>query len=229
MRDFIFLLFLGLYLPIAYAEFSWPTFHHAPGMEIDWTADRMIYNGMPMKVESFKCDCSAQDLLDYYRARWEKERKQVVENNLGTFRQIAYGDRKYFHAVMVKPDSRNPKQSSGRITISEIPSANQKSYMLGAGVPQTGDTRIINDVHDAMPGKRSRTVLMSNSRSVQQNYEFYSNYYQAKGWKSYLRPINPSIGAQAISYSKGNRDINIVIHTEGGESQILFNEVTEVR
>ena len=189
----------------------------------------MIYNGMPMKVESFKCDCSEKKLLDYYRKRWEKERKQIVENNLGTYRQIAFADRKYFHAVVVKSDTLNSNQSVGRITISEIPSGNQKHYVMGDGVPQTGDTQIINDVHDAMPGKRSRTVLMSNNKSVQGNYDYYTNYYRAKGWKSYLRPINHTIGAQAISYSQDNKDVNIVIYKEGGQSHILFNEVTEVR
>jgi hypothetical protein len=198
-------------------------------MEIEWTADRMMYNGMPMKVETFKCDCSDQHLIDYYRQRWEKEKKQVVENRLGTFRQIGYADRKLFHAVMVKPDSLDPNQSVGRITVSEIPGDDQKSYVLGEGVPQTGDTRVINDVYDSMPGKRSRTILMHNGKSVQENYDFYTNYYRAKGWKSYLRPISSSIGAQAISYSLKNKDVNIVIYQQGGRSQILFNEVTEVR
>ena len=225
----ILILLNAFFSPSLWADFSWPTFHHAPGMEIDWTADRMIYNGMPMKVENFKCECSSEELLEYYRKRWEKEKKKVVENTLGQFQQIAFADRKYFHAVMVKADSLNADHTVGRITISELPNIKQKHYVLGDGVPKAGDSRIVNDVQDAMPGKRSRTVLMSNNRTVQENTDYYRNYYRSKGWKSYLRPLNEKFGMQAISYSHENKDVNIVIHERNGESHILFNEVTEVR
>lgn len=211
------------------ADFSWPSFHHAPGMTIDWQADRMVYNGLPMKVETFKCECSEESLLEYYRTRWDRENKQIIENDLGAYKQIGFADRKYFYAVMVKPDSLDFEHSVGRITISEIPTAKHKAYVMGGGVPQVGETQIINDVHDAMPGRRSRTVLMNNSRSVSQNVEYYRKYYKKKGWKSYLRPINSEIGSQAISYSQDNKDVNIVIHSRDGKTQVLFNEVTEVR
>ena len=79
-----------------------------------------------------------------------------------------------------------------------------------------------------MPGKRSRTVLMINSLTFQDNVDLYRNYYESKGWKSFLRPVNPSLGIQAISYGDRNVDANVVIHEEGGNSHILFNEIEEV-
>lgn len=220
---------LFLFSELVWAEFQWPTFHYAPGMEIIWTADRMVYNGMPMKVENFKCECSVEEILAYYRGRWEKERKKVVENDLGVYLQIGFADRKFFYAIVVRPDSLDFEHAVGRITISEMPNARMKRYVMGNGVPKPADSHIINDVQDAMPGKRSRTILMSNDGTVQENADYYRNYYRSKGWKSYLRPINNEIGAQAISYSLENKDVNIVIHTRDGRSQILFNQVTELR
>ena len=229
MKKIIVLVLLVFFSHSAMAGFSWPTFHYAPDMEINWTADRMIYNGMPMKVENFKCECTVEDLLAYYQGRWEKEKKKVMQQNLGDFEQIGFADRKYFYAVVVKPDSLDVNYSVGRITISELPDNKQKRYVLGEGIPKYGDSQVVNDVHDAMPGKRSRTVLMTNYKSVEENATFYRNYYRNKGWKSYLRPINREIGAQALSYSFKNKDANIVIHRRNGQSSILFNEVTEVR
>ena len=223
---------IPLYLLLVVAPsgaWAWPTVHHAPGMDIEWVADRMVYNGVPMKVENFSCDCEAEEVLEYYRQRWDREHRETVENDLGEFSQIAYGDRRYFVAVMVRPDPRDWSSSVGRITVSEMPEEGRHDVVLGEGVPKAvPDTQVINDIHDAMPGKRSRTVLMINHLSVEDNTRFYHSYYSNMGWKSYLRTIDPELGVQAISYSHKNRDANVVIHEEGGNSHILFNEVEEV-
>ena len=88
---------------------------------------------------------------------------------------------------------------------------------------------MINDVYDVMPGKKARTVLFTNDKTIMQNYDYYAKYYQSKGWKAYLGQINSEIGSQALSYSQENKDVNIVIYEQDGQTVVLYNEVTEGR
>jgi len=220
-------LLLCLLLLASLPVFAWPTFKHAPGLEIEWATEKMIYNGLPMKVENFKCDCSMEDVLEYYRRYWGRKKQGYVENDLGDYQQLVRGEKKYLYTVMVKAAPDNFDHSVGRLVISPIPDEEQERYVMGEGVPAKGDPTVVSDVYDAVPGKRSRTVLMMSNLSVEENAKYYHNYYTTRGWKPYLRPMADDMGVQALSFSHKKKDTNIVITDVGFQTSVLYNEVTD--
>ena len=227
LRQSFFLLALlaGVVSPVSVLA-GWPKFHQAPGMEVNWGADKMVYNGIHLKIETFTCECSSESILDYYRMRWGRLDQGFVETESGPYRQIARSDGKYFFNVQVKDV---PDGSTGRLSISPIP---QEKYgevpVLGVGVPMLAGTQVINDISDSMPNKRSRTVMLINQSSMVENTKFYKRYYESRGWRPMMVTVDPKVGSQALSYQKKKQDANIVVLQQDGESHILFNEVKSV-
>jgi hypothetical protein len=207
---------------------AWPSFDRPDFVETDWTADDMVYNGVRMYIENIHCDCQYEKILNFYRKHWaegEIDEKGFVENDLGELKQISRGDENYFFSVQVKPDPKDAEKTVGRLVISELPGNRSTKVILGSGVPMMGDSEVVSDISDAMPGKRARTVLLLNEKSIVDNMDFYRMHYESAGWNSFLTPVDPSVGSQALSYRKDSVDVNIAIHEQEGVSVVLFNEV----
>jgi hypothetical protein len=207
---------------------AWPSFDRPDFVETDWTADDMVYNGIRMYIENIHCDCQYEKILAFYRKHWaegEIDEKGFVENDLGELKQISRGDEKYFFSVQVKPDPQDGEKSVGRLVISELPGNRSAKVELGSGVPMMGNSEVVSDVSDSMPGKRARTVVLLNEKSIVDNMSFYRTRYESAGWNSFLTPVDPSVGSQALSYRKDGVDVNIAIHDQAGVSVVLFNEV----
>ena len=207
---------------------AWPTFDRPDFVETDWTANDMVYNGVHMYIENIHCDCQYEKILNFYRKHWaegEIDEKGFVENDLGELKQISRGDEKYFFSVQVKSDPKDAEKSVGRLVITELPGNRSTTVALGSGVPMMGNSEVVSDISDAMPGKRARTVLLLNEKSIVDNMDFYRMHYENAGWNSFLTPVDPSVGSQALSYRKNGVDVNIAIHDQAGVSVVLFNEV----
>ncbi|MEZ5539498.1 MAG: hypothetical protein R3E63_06000 [Pseudomonadales bacterium] len=207
---------------------AWPSFDRPDFIETEWTADDMVYNGVRMYIENIHCDCQYEKILNYYRKHWaegEIDEKGFVENDLGELKQISRGDEKYFFSVQVKADPLDAEKSVGRLVITELPGNRATKVELGGGIPMVGNSEVVSDISDSMPGKRARTVVLLNEKSIVDNMDFYRMHYENAGWSSFLTPVNPSVGSQALSYRKDGVDINIAIHEQAGASVVLFNEV----
>lgn len=233
MKDKIFAFAFSVLLSLlasATAHASWPHFPHAPNMESEWIADQLVYNGVPMWVEQFHCICSTEKVLDYYRRRWGRLEYSYVENQVGEFKQISRGDEGFFYTVQVKEKPNSEGESHGRLSITAVPPHGSEPPELGAGVPQPGFSQILNDIHDAVPGKKIRTVALYNDLDMMSNTNYYRAYFSQKGWKSMLQTVAPEKGSQALSFTKEGRDVNIVIYPGlNGQSNILYNEVEVVQ
>ncbi len=212
------------------ANAGWPTFPHAPGMESKWIADQLVYNGVPMWVEEFSCICRPEKVLDYYRRRWGRLKHGFVESEFRGFQQINRGEEGFFFSVQIKEKNNGEGESEGRLSITVVPPKGSESPVLGSGIPQPDFTSVLNDVQDAVPGKRIRTLALYNDIDMMTNTNFYRTHFAERGWKSMLQTVSPKQGSQALSFTRKNKDVNIVIYTgQNGQSNILYNEVEIVR
>jgi hypothetical protein len=211
---------------LPWAVEAWPSFDRPDFIETDWVANDLVYNGNHMYIENFHCDCQYEKILDFYRKQWSNiDDKGYVENDLGELKQISRGNEEYFFSVQVKSDPENTEKSVGRLVIRELPGQRSTRIVLGSGVPMMGNSEVVSDISDAMPGKRARTVVLLNEKSIVDNMDFYRNHYESAGWNSFLTPVDPSVGSQALSYRKDGVDVNVAIHEQAGVSVVLFNEV----
>ncbi len=205
---------------------AWPKFDRPDFIKTDWVAGNIVRNGMPMHIENITCDCSYEKILDFYRTLWaDIDEKGFVETDLGDLQQISRGDEKYFYSVQIKADPGDAQRSVGRLVITEMPGPDGQKVVLGEGIPMLNDSTVMTDIVDTMPGKVSRTVLLVNSKGIVENMTFYRSHYQTLGWKSFLFPVNPNMGSQALSYQNGKDDVNITITDESGSSVVLVNHV----
>ena len=208
---------------------AWPEFERSVRMESTWSAENMVYNGMPMRIENFECQCQVEEVLDFYRERWARLKHGYVENDLGRFQQISRGTQRFFFSVQVREHDLDASASVGRLSTMKLPQRESDLPMLGVDVPRFDDSEVITDIHDAVPGKRIRTVTMANSRSLAENRNYYERRYsQAQGWKPMLVPISLDRGNQALSFQRESVEVNIVMYSSRMGTNILFNEVKSV-
>jgi hypothetical protein len=219
-------LLTAVLLVLPFVAQAWPRFDRPENVKVDWVANDVVRNGVPMYIENISCDCAHEKVLDFYRKLWaEIDEKGFVETDLGEYQQISRGDEDYFFSVQIKSDPYDSEKSLGRLVISEMPNKDNQNPVLGEGLPMPADSRVMTDIFDSMPGKKSRTVMLLNTKSIVENMRFYRSHYEALGWKSFLFPVNPDVGSQALSYQQGNMDVNITIHDDSGVSVVVVNEV----
>lgn len=217
---------VGLLCLQSYLVQAWPDFDKPDDVKVEWVANDIIRNGVPMYIENIRCDCEYERILAFYRKLWaDMDNKGYVETDLGSMKQISRGDDRYFYSVQVMNDPKDFKKSRGRLVISEMPNKDNQNVVLGEGIPMPGDSKVMTDIYDGMPGKKSRTVMLLNNKSIVENMQFYRSHYESRKWKSFLFPVNPDVGSQALSYQQGNTDVNITVHDEAGVSVVVFNEV----
>ena len=208
---------------------AWPEFEKSVRMEATWAAEHIVYNGMPMRIENFECQCQVDDVLDFYRARWSRLTHGYVENDLGLFQQISRGTQRFFFSVQVRAEDLDASASVGRLSIMKLPQRESDLLALGSDVPRFDGSEVITDIQDAVPGKRIRTVTLANSRSLVDNRNYYEKQYSPMlGWEPLLVPISPERGNQALSFQRRDVEINIVLYSSRLGTNVLFNEVKRV-
>lgn len=191
-------------------DVSWPELPAPPRSTVQWVAEHMQFNGMPMQIRTFRAQASAADVLSYYRARWWKgTRCDCVENGVGAYRQIARGEGRYFYSVQVK--ALDARTSEGYLAVS-VPAA--PAAKPGAGFPQPPATRVMNDIRADDGDTASRTLLMENRHAVAVNVAFYERELERLGW--HAAGQLPAAGpASALRFRRANGEITLVFKQSG--------------
>lgn len=191
-------------------DVSWPELPAPPRSTVQWVAEHMQFNGMPMQIRTFRSQSSAADVLAYYRARWWKgTRCDCVENRVGAYQQVARGEGRYFYSVQVK--ARDARTSEGYLAVS-VPAA--RAAKPGSGFPQPPATRVMNDIQSDDGDTASRTLLMENRHAVAANVAFYERELSRLGWHAAGRL--PAAGpASALRFRRANGEITLVFRPSG--------------
>jgi len=194
---------------------SWPELPAPPRTDVQWVAEDMEFNGMPMQIRTFRSQLSMDEVLAHYRARWSNgKRCECVENRVGPYRQIARGEGRYFYTVQVRP--MDARASQGYIAVS-MPT--RGVLKPGAGFPQLPATQVVNDIRTDDKETLARTLLMHNAHSLPANVSFYERELPLQGWQPVERLPRQGL-ARSLRFRRAAEEATLVFNHYGKETVI---------
>lgn len=226
-----FFLFLMILLLPGVVFFTQPRQAHAARPEFPapkWldhvsVSNQMVINGLPSSVQYFEAYRKVEDLLDYYRKRWNDGgagKPAYREIEVPPWHIIAKLDGQFLYTVQAQENGAFSIR--GYLAIADLKSA-EKSNRISSETPMMRGSRILNHSTSIDPGKKGQILMLMNSFSITGNAEYYRDYFQERGWAKLVDMENER--AQILSFKKYGRETHLVISHIDSETQIVMNIV----
>jgi hypothetical protein len=203
-----------------------PKFPPPPGSKIGLITESMVFNGVEMNVRQFNSKRSVEEVLEFYREFWpkgtEKEPGFTETDALEPWQLITRVEEGYLMTVQVTAAGR--KGSTGLLGMSKLPDP-ENLPKLGNKIPKMSGSRVFNDIKTRDPGKNGRTVALLNDFTVENNANFYRDYYTGHGYGLDLDKSVSGGDSHAQRYSQRGKVVTIVINkTADGTAVVAQTE-----
>ena len=158
----------------------WPAVPSPPKSKVEWVAESMRVNGVPMRVMHFESSAGRTEVVEYYRSYWSggypvKPSVRV----LGDATVVGQAHGPYFLTVKVK-DAPNGA-SEGLIAVSRV--LGSKVERSPGEVPLMPGAKVIQVVESNDPGKRSREVSIASESAASSVVHYYQAALSEAGWR----------------------------------------------
>lgn len=215
----------ALAMPAPSAADDWPEFLHPPQSTVQVVSADMIFNGVPMRIETFKSQSPMNDVVDFYKRRWKRRNMpEPTVTPLGEWKVVGMIDGKFFKTAQVKKDGDGSMGHLG-ITLALAAPAGRRAKP-GEGVPMPEGSSVVNDIVSFDPPKRARTVILTNQMSLDENIVYYLKRFQTDGWSVLQRKKvkDPEQGA-ALVFRKGTEEASIAMLKKFDKTVVFLNTV----
>ncbi len=177
--------------------------------QVQWVAENMRMNGMPMQIKELTTEQTPQQVLAFYKQRWSDAPPYFHEYEVSGMPAIATLRKGCFYTVQVMAHGRGAKALLG---ISTKPDGGQLKT-LGAGFPNMAGSTVLNDVDHYDAGKTGRTILLTNMYSPDANLNFYRRTMADDGWSAIMdRPVGGTKGiSHVLVMKRGYHEANLTI------------------
>jgi len=190
-----------------------PKFPPPPGSKIGLITDSMVFNGVEMSVRQFNSKRSVEEVLEFYREFWpkgtEKQPGYTETDALEPWQLITRVEEGYLMTVQVTAAGR--KGSTGLLGMSKLPDP-ENLPKLGNNIPKMSGSQVFNDIKTKDPGKNGRTVALLNDFTVENNANFYRDYYTGHGYGLDLDKSVSGGDSHAQRFSQRGKVVTIVIN-----------------
>jgi hypothetical protein len=221
---------LAASVSVAAVSEPWPEIPTPPKASVEWVADSLRVNGVPMRIMHFVSSEDRSAIVEYYRAYWTggypvKPSVRVTQRE--TVIGQAHGP--YFMTVEVKDGDHGG--SAGLISISQaLGSRIQRS---AGELPLMPGAKVLQVVESNDPGKRSREVFIRNPVSVSSVVSYYQGALADAGWRTVQYTDVPRQGASAggtflvLRRERSELQLSVIPRPDGHGSMLLANLVTK--
>ncbi|HTT07933.1 MAG TPA: hypothetical protein VMH34_04000 [Gammaproteobacteria bacterium] len=204
-----------------------PEFPPPPQAKVEWVAEDMVMNGIAMRVRRFESPASVEQVLGFYKQRWQDGEKGELgyaeTDALEPWQLLSRVERGRLLTVQVQPTASG---SWGYLGLSDLPQF-KGAPRLGEGFPKLSGSRVLNDIVSNDPGKRGRSLLIANSLSIGINAAYYRDHYENEGWHKVMDEIGGRGALRTLVYASGREKVSMVILKFEGETHIIAHDVTE--
>ncbi|HXY96474.1 MAG TPA: hypothetical protein VEH00_05820 [Steroidobacteraceae bacterium] len=172
----------------------WPEIPSPPDAKVEWVADSMRVNGVPMRVMRFTSTEARSAVVDYYRSYWSggyPTRPSVRVAGNQTVVGQAHGP--YYMTVAVKDAPQGTSQ--GLISVSQV--AGSKIERSPGELPLMPGAKVLQVVESNDPGRRSREVFVRNPQAPASVMSYYQAALADGGWQAVQYTDVPRNGASA--------------------------------
>ena len=205
---------------------AWPEIKDPPHSKVVWVGDDMTQNGVAMQIKTFASDLDVKSVIEFYRNSWAalSLAAKPVENDLGEWKVIGYQQGDYLVTVQVRPQEKNG--SEGHMAVSKLPTFKGQPE-LDSTFPRLPGTKILSDTRSQDAGKIGKTLILTNSNSVQSNQKYYESAMLQQGWTA-AQSSSPQDANGVYLYFQRSKEacvLTISRDPKAGGSQIVVNVV----
>ena len=221
------IILLALLFPLASLARA-PELPAPPEARVQWVAQNMTFNTMPMAVRQFTTKHSLDEVLEFYKDEWqtslEPPQPGFLINDLAppwiTISRIEHG-----YMLLVQVQSADDDGALGYLSVSRLP-ANMRAPRLAKNFPLPSGTLIVNEIASRDPGQNGRTMMFANKHDLASNVAFYRSEYADGGW---VVDMDRAVGnvMHVLAVRKGRQRIDLVMaEMKRGVTRIMVTEVT---
>lgn len=200
-----------------------PEFPYSKKMELVTVASNMKVNGLPMRIYQFKTKEEEQHVIDFYTSEWKKEMTDVL---FGDWRILSHKEEGFLMTVQIEQgDFPITHGTLGITPMFDYIKGNgnkmkQATQNIGRDFPTLPSTEIMIDTESNEQGKRVRTVLFSNNKSVERNLSYYTTQMERNGWSLLAPGIFDKIRKKvpAIAMNKNGEKMNLSFVRQSGKT-----------
>jgi len=158
-------------------DISLPLFDVMSGMQTEWVAKKMIYNGHPMSIQNFKANRNTKDVMRHYQSKWKvKGFGQLKYQHVGNNLTLGYEHRGYSYSVQ---SHDIPGGSVGSLVVTRDKVFKEPELSF----PVQKNVHVVSRSHNLDLGVHSETITLSSFRSASMNKEWYLSELLRNGWK----------------------------------------------
>jgi len=208
----------------------WPTVPLPPHAKVEWVADRMKVNGIPMRLMRFESTARRSEIVAYYTAHWSgayPTKPSVRPLAEATLVGQAHGP----YYMTVKVVDRPHDASGGFISVSQV--LGNRVERSAGGLPLMPGAKVVSVVESSDPGKQSRDLVIVQDAAPDPASSYYQVALENAGWHRVQNtPTDSAHPRQAGSLAVFQRDqseLSIsVVQVDGQRgSTLIANLVTK--
>lgn len=185
-------------------------------IKVSAVAPSLTYYGVAQNINKLDSIEVRDAILQAYVSRWKPTEKDPSGSKVETAGRWLIVSKMIgvcLHTVQL--DLRATKASGFISTLNVDIAKNAPPIELGKYVQKLSGSNVISDIAHTDPGKKARTLMLSNNYSPDANAEFYLRTIGADGWtivSDHRVPIQRrNMNARALAFSKGYEQQVIVI------------------
>jgi hypothetical protein len=182
---FLLLTLLGVWLLGAQAARAssepWPELPSPPKAKVQWVAESMRVNGVPMRVQHFDSQAPRSEIVEYYRAYWTGGGYPMKPSVRALDDSIVVGQMHGPYLMTIKVKDGPHGTSEGLISVSRV--LGSKVERSPGELPLMPGARVAQVVESYDAGRASREVLVSNPQGVPLVVSYYQSALGEAGWR----------------------------------------------
>lgn len=215
------LMIIALLLSGAAVADDWPNVPVPDGVKREWVADRMVFNGVAMRIFTYRYDAGVDALRQFYISAWDRRGREHKQSRQGQWWVLSSLSGEYYTTVQITDLGGHAYAQVGVSRIGDL----QTSAPPGEGFPVLPRSQVISDITADDAGRPSRTVIVRNRHSVGSNYNYYLNRYRGRNWTVVRNNLDQGRRGASIHLAKDDREMSIVIKRQEGDVNIMLVEV----
>lgn len=211
---------------------NWPRVKAAPGATLQWVAQEMVHNGVPMQIQTFQANTPPRDVIAFYRQEWSaRGARPPVENASGEWQII--GQRQGDYYITVQARAGGGASAQGYIAVTQLSAAGKSKLPHSvAAFPSLGGTQVISQSQADDGGKKSVTLVLRNGFSMESNSGFYRATFSGEGW-TLLQDFDPAsqgMTGRVMYFERRGESCHISMSSaDDGSTVIAVNQVHTTR
>lgn len=208
-----------------------PDFPPPPRSQVEWVGQNMEVNGIPTSIRAFHTRESIEDVVDFYRREWQRPVERGKPGFMETIDAapwyiISRVEDDYLLTVQVQVKKNDKSGAWGYLSISPLPEPNTNPPELGKGVPKMSGSHVLSEHKSRDPGKKARTLIISNGYSLPSNVSFYRNFYNGQGWTKETDRALGNDDVHSLVFKTKRDRITMMFLKDKEQTRIVINSVT---